>query len=80
MKVGNEKALEVNSDIKINVDEQQEDIKHLKEQCNMNDDNEVQEITGARNPQKNNTATCNHTFAMENGLNKHIQEEHTELW
>ena len=32
---------------------------------------------------KNNKAvyvTCHHTFAMQNGLKKHVQEEHTELW
>ena len=36
----------------LNVDEQQDDIKHLKEQCDIEDEDEVQEITAARNPIK----------------------------
>ena len=51
MKVIFEKVIEVNNVHKLNVDEQQEDIKHLKEQCDIDD--EDQEITAARNPMKN---------------------------
>ena len=46
----------MNNDPKLNVDEQQHDIKHLKEQCDINDEDEVQEITTARNPIKKNEA------------------------
>ena len=54
MKVIYEKAIEVNNDLKFNVHEQQDDIKHLKGQCDTDDEDEVQEITVARNPMKNN--------------------------
>ena len=40
-----EKAIEVNNEFKLNVDEQQDNIKHLKEQCNINNKYDVQEIT-----------------------------------
>ena len=45
MKVNNEKAIEVNNEYKLNVDEQQYNIKHLKEQCDINNKDDVQEIT-----------------------------------
>ena len=45
---------------------------------------EVQEITAARNPMKNNKAvyvTCNQTLALINGFEKKLnKEEPTELW
>ena len=52
MKVNYEKAIEVNNELKLNVDKQQDDIKHLKEKCDIEDEDEVQEITGARTPWK----------------------------
>ena len=42
----------MNNDLKLNVDEQQDDIKHLKERSDIDDKNEVQKITPARNPIK----------------------------
>ena len=39
MKVNYEKAIEVNNDLKLNIDELQDDIKHLKEQCDIYDEN-----------------------------------------
>ena len=45
MKVNYEKAIEVNNEYKLNVDEQQDNIKHLKEQCDINNKDDVQEIT-----------------------------------
>ena len=42
MKVTYEKAIEVYNDLKLNVDEKQDYIKHLKEQCDIVDDEEVQ--------------------------------------
>ena len=42
----------MNRNIKLNVDEQQDDIKHLKQQCDIEDEDKVQEITAARNPIK----------------------------
>ena len=82
MKVNYEKAIKVNNEFMVNVDEQQDDIKHIKEQCDIDDENEVQEITAARTPLKNKRpmcVTCNQTFLMKIMLKKHIHEEHTEL-
>ena len=47
-----EKAIEVNNELNLNVDEQQDDIQHFKEQCDIQDENEVQEITAAQTPIK----------------------------
>ena len=43
----NEKAIEVNQYLKLNVDEQQNDIKHLKEQYDIDDEKEFHNITAA---------------------------------
>ena len=40
--VNNEKAIEVNSDLKINIHEQHVDMKYLKEKCEIDDEDEVQ--------------------------------------
>ena len=58
LKVIYEKAIEVNNELKLNVDEQQDDIKHLKEQCDVDDETEVQEITAAITPMKRNACMC----------------------
>ena len=42
----------MNNELKLNADEQQDDINHLKEQCEIYDEDDVQEITAARNPLK----------------------------
>ena len=55
MKVNNEKAIVVNNEFKLNIDKHQDDIKHLKEQC---DEDEVQEITAAITPMKKNKPVC----------------------
>ena len=49
MKMIYEEAIEVNKDLKLNCGKQIYN-KYLKEQCDIDDDNEVQEITAARNP------------------------------
>ena len=54
MKVNYENAIEVNNELKLNVDDQQDDIKHLKEQWEIYDEDEVQKITAARTPMKQN--------------------------
>ena len=82
MKVNNEKDIEVNKELKLNVDEQQDDLIHLKEQCDIydiGDIDEVQEITAARTPMKKNRpmcVTCNTKLAMKNGL-KNISRKST---
>ena len=40
MKVNYEKAIEVNNEFKLNVDELQDDIKHLKEQSDIDNEDE----------------------------------------
>ena len=52
------KAIEVNIELKINVDEQQDYIKHLKEQCDIDDEDEVQKITAAITPMKKKKPVC----------------------
>ena len=53
MKVNYEKTIEVNNQLKVNVDEQQDDIKDLKEQCNKEDKDKLQEI-----PMKKKISVC----------------------
>ena len=74
----------MNNNIKLNVDEQQDDIKHLKkEQWDKTCEDKVQEITAARIPMKKNKPVCvpgDQTFVMKIGMKKHIQKELPELW
>ena len=58
MKVNYEKTIEVINQLKVNVDEQQDDIKYLKEQCNKYDKDKVQETAGAGTPMKKNKYVC----------------------
>ena len=74
MKERSEKAMEVNIELMLNVDEQQ-DGKIFKVKSNIKDSDEVQEITAARTPMKNNRpvcVTCNPTLAMKNGCKKNL--------
>ena len=51
-------------------------IKHLKSQCDIDNDDEVQKITAAIPPMKKKKpvcVTCDETFKTENWLKKHIQ-------
>ena len=50
------KAIEVNNELKLNVDEQQHDIKHLKEQSDIDDEYELQKITATITPMKKEKA------------------------
>ena len=58
MKVNYENTVEVKNQLKVNVDEQQDYIKDLKEQCNKDDKDKVQEISGAGTPMKKNKSGC----------------------
>ena len=54
------------------------DIKRFKEKCNIDDEDEVLEMTAASIIMKKNMpvcVTCNQTFAMENYFKIHIQEK-----
>ena len=48
----------MNNQLKVNVDEQKVDIKDLREQCNKDDKDKVQEISGAGTPMKKNKYVC----------------------
>ena len=72
MNESSEKAMEVNNELRLNVDEQQDD-KTLKVKSNIDDSDEVQEITAARTPMQNNRpvcVTCHQTLALKNGCKK----------
>ena len=81
MEVNNKKAVEVNSELKINADGQHLDMNYLKEKYEIDDDDEVEQITAAGTPMENTPVcvTCNKTSAIKSWLNKPIQKEHTEL-
>ena len=67
MKVNDEMAIELNNELKLNVAEQ------LQEQCDIDDEDEVQEITAARILMKKNRpvcVTCNPTFAIKKWVEK----------
>ena len=59
------------------------DMKPLKEECDIDHKDELQQITAKRTPMKKCQplcVTCGQTFAIKNWLTKLIQKEHTELW
>ena len=51
-KVNYDKAIQVNNGLKLNVNVQQVDMKHLKEQYDIDDEDKVQRTTVARTPMK----------------------------
>ena len=68
MKESSEKAVEVNNELRLDVDEQQDD-KTYKVKLEIDDSDEVQEITAARTTMKKNRhvcVTCNQTLALKN--------------
>ena len=81
MKVNYKKAIDINIELKLNVDQQQDKIKHLTEQCDIDDEDNYQEITAAIIPMKKRKrtvyVTCNRTFATQNGLKKNISRKST---
>ena len=69
MKERSEKAIEVNNEPRVNVDEQH-DNKTFKVKSDIDDADKVQEITSARTPMQKNKpvcVTCKHTLALKNG-------------
>ena len=52
------KVIEVNNELKFNVDEQQDDINHLKEQCDKDTYSKVQKITAVITPTKRKACVC----------------------
>ena len=57
IKESSEKAMEVNNEVRVNVDEQQDD-KTLKVKSDIDDSDEVQTITAARTPMQNDRPVC----------------------
>ena len=79
MKESSENAMEVNNELRLNVDEQQDD-KTLKVKPDIDYSDEVQEITAARTPMKINRpvcVTCNRTLALKNGCKKNLSMKST---
>ena len=67
-----EKAMEVNIELRLNVDEQQDD-KAFKVKSDIDYSDEVQEVTAARTPMEIKRPVCvtsNQTLAMKNGFLK----------
>ena len=58
MKENFEKAIEVNNEHNLNVDGQQDDKKDLKEQCDIDDKDEVKEIKADSAPMKKDKLVC----------------------
>ena len=57
--------MKVNNELNINVDKQQGDIKHVKEQCDIDIKDEVKDITATITPMKKKKpvcVVCNQTF------------------
>ena len=68
MKVNYDKAIQMNNELKVNVNDQQVDMKHLKEQFDIDDEDKVQKTTVARTPMKKSNSvcvTCYQTFAIK---------------
>ena len=68
MKVNYDKAIQVNNEHKVNVDKQQVDMKHLKEQCDIDDEEKFQKTTVSRTPMKKIKSlcvSCYQTFAKK---------------
>ena len=79
MKESSENAMEVNNELRFNVDEQQDD-KTLKVDSYIHDSNEVQEIPAANTHMKNNRplcVTCNQILAWKNGCKKNLPRKST---
>ena len=58
----------MNNEFKLNVEEQEDTINHLKVHFDIDGEDKVQEITAAWTRMKNNRSvcvTCNKTFAMQ---------------
>ena len=67
-----EMANKVNNELNLTVDEQQDNIQHLKEYCDIN-------VIEPPWKEMAMCVTCNETFATENGLNKKNPVNHTKL-
>ena len=48
----------MNNDLKLNVDKQQDAINNIKDQCDIYDKDEVQEITASKTPMKKIWSVC----------------------
>ena len=53
-----EETIEVTKELKFNIEEQEDYLKHLKEECEIDYEDEVQEITAARTAMTKNRPVC----------------------
>ena len=78
------KVIEVSNELKLSFVEQQDDIKHSKVQCDIDDEDEVWEITAAITPTTTTTkafvCVIQSNICNKQMVEKHIYEDHTELW
>ena len=58
---------------KLNICEKQDDIKHLKEECDIDDKNEVQEISASK-PEQERKDWQNYCGKVVNNLNKVVNQ------
>ena len=85
MKHNYEKAIEEANELRSKSEDQDDIIKHLKEQCGAEDDEEeVEEVPVARNLMNRNQSghmcvVCNQRFVSNGGLEQHIKDKHTEF-
>ena len=89
MKVSYKKAIKENNLLKLKIDEQQHNIKHLLKQCEIVGEGKVQEVTASRiaikkNKSGNMCVTNNQILATttrtKSAWKKYIHDQHTELW
>ena len=64
MKENYDMVIQVNTELKVNIDDQQVDMKHLKEQCDIDDEDKVQKTTVARTPMKKIKSVCVTCYQM----------------
>ena len=80
-----EKVVEENNGLKNTIDEQADNIKHLEEQCGIDENEEdIEEVSMERNLMNKNQSghlcvTCTQKFTTNNGLEKHMKDKHTEF-
>ena len=53
------RPLSVDNEFRLNVDEQQDNIKHLKYQCDIDNEDEIRETRAVINPKKKKASVCN---------------------
>ena len=79
MKESSERAMELNNEPRLNVDEQQDD-NNFKVKSDIDGSDEVHEVTAARTPMNNNRPVCvicPQTLALKNRCTKMLSRKST---